>query len=193
MFEAEGSPVYDADAAVHALYGVGGAAVGPVSAAFPGVAPTGAIDRERLGAYVLNSPDALKRLEAIVHPLVAAHRAEFFKDVAKDAVVVLDVPLLFETGGDKGVDAVVVVSAPEAVQRARVLERPGMTAEKFEAIVSRQTPDAQKRALADFVIDTSLGFERAREEVRAVLRALKDPAWRPRRNAALDGSGDAAQ
>ncbi len=197
MFEAEGAPVYDADAAVHALYGVGGAAVAPVSAAFPGVAPEGFIDRERLGAMVLNNPEALKRLEAIVHPLVGAHRAGFFERVAKEPVVVLDIPLLFETGGQSQVDAVAVVSAPAAVQRARVLERSGMTAEKLEAILARQTPDAEKRARADFVIDTGQGFEHAHAQVRAVLKALHDPDWWARRNASpterpLDGPGDAA-
>jgi dephospho-CoA kinase len=182
MFETEGAPVYDADAAVHELYGRGGAAVGPVSAAFPGVAPEGFIDRDRLGSQVLDNPEALKRLEAIVHPLVGAHRAVFFQRVANEPVVVLDVPLLFETGGEAFVDAVAVVSAPAAVQRARVLERAGMTPAKFEAILARQTPDADKRARADFVIDTSRGFERAHEQVRDVLARLRDPAWRARRN-----------
>ena len=180
MFEAEGAPVYDADGAVHALYAAGGAAAPLVEAAFPGVLVAGAVDRTRLGALVLNDPAALKRLEAIVHPLVGAHRQSFFDQArtAGEKVVVLDVPLLFETGGDKAMDAVAVVSAPADVQRQRVLARPGMTAQKLDAILDRQTPDADKRARADFVIDTGGGLEAARAQVRAVLAALADPAWR---------------
>jgi dephospho-CoA kinase len=193
MFECEGAPVYDADAAVHELYGVGGAAVAPVSAAFPGVAPQGFIDRERLAALVLNDREALGRLEAIVHPLVGAHRAGFFERVADEPVVVLDIPLLFETRGEAGVDAVAVVSAPAWIQRSRVLERAGMTVEKLEAILARQTPDDEKRSRADFVIDTSRGFEHAHEQVRDVLRSLHDPAWWAGRKAPLDGGGGAAQ
>jgi dephospho-CoA kinase len=180
MFEAEGAPVYDADGAVHALYAAGGAAAPLVEAAFPGVLVAGAVDRARLGALVLNDPAALKRLEAIVHPLVGAHRQSFFDQArtAGEKVVVLDVPLLFETGGDKAMDAVAVVSAPADVQRQRVLARPGMTAQKLDAILNRQTPDPDKRARADFVIDTGGGLEAARAQVRAVLAALVDPAWR---------------
>jgi dephospho-CoA kinase len=183
MFEAEGAPVYDSDAAVHALYSVGGAAVPHVEKAFPGVVREGAVDRGRLGERVLNDPDALKRLESIVHPLVGAHRQSFFDRAraANDRVVVLDVPLLFETGGDKAMDAVAVVSAPAAMQSERVLDRPGMTPEKLQAILSRQTPDAEKRARADFVIDTSQGLEPARAQVRAVLAALSGPHWRSTR------------
>jgi dephospho-CoA kinase len=183
MFQAEGAPVYDADDAVHALYAAGGAAAPLVAAAFPGVSTEGAVDRARLGARVLNDPEALKRLEAIVHPLVGAHRQAFFNEVsaAGETVVVLDVPLLFETGGDKAMDAVAVVSAPAEVQRQRVLARPGMTVEKFDAILDRQTPDADKRARADFVIDTGGGLEAARAQVHAVLAALADPSWRSNR------------
>jgi dephospho-CoA kinase len=183
MFQAEGAPVYDADDAVHALYAAGGAAAPLVAAAFPGVLTEGAVDRARLGARVLNDPEALKRLEAIVHPLVGAHRQAFFNEVsaAGETVVVLDVPLLFETGGDKAMDAVAVVSAPAEVQRQRVLARPGMTVEKFDAILDRQTPDADKRARADFVIDTGGGLEAARAQVHAVLAALADPSWRSNR------------
>ena len=191
LFEEEGVPVYDADAAVHELYGAGGAAVEPVEAMFPGVAPEGFVDRALLSARVLNDTEALRRLESIVHPLVGAHRKAFFRRAEGEPVVVLDVPLLFETGGHKAMDAVVVVSAPEDLQRRRVLERPGMTAEKLEAILGRQTPDAQKRAGADFVIDTSQGFDSARAQVRSVLEALRDPAFRGRRNASLDEAGDA--
>ena len=175
LFAAEGVPVYDADAAVHALYGKGGAAVAPVGEAFPGVVRDGAIDREALSAQVLGRPEALKTLEAIVHPLVNATRAEFFGAAAEKAadLVVLDIPLLFETGGDKRVDAVVVVTAPAEVQRARVMERPGMTAEKLAAILARQTPDEEKRRRADFVIDTGHGLDSAREQVRQVIAALR--------------------
>ena len=183
MFADEGVPVYDADAAVHALYGLGGAAVEPVEAAFPGVLQDGAIHRGRLGERVLNDPAALKRLEAIVHPLVGAHRQDFFaRAAASDAkIIVLDVPLLFETGGDKAMTAIAVVSAPVPVQRQRVLGRKGMTADKLDAILNRQTPDAEKRARADFVIDTSQGLDAARTRVKAILEALSQPGWRSTR------------
>lgn len=175
MFEAEGVPVYDSDAAVHALYAAGGAAVAPVEAAFPGVVTDGAIDRAKLSAKVVGDPEALAKLEAIVHPLVGAHRIGFFEKAQAEGrdIVVLDVPLLFETGGQKSVDKVVVVSAPAEVQRARVLARPEMTPEKFEAILARQLPDAEKRARADFVIDTGQGVEHARQQVRDLLTLLR--------------------
>lgn len=175
MFEAEGVPVYDSDAAVHALYAAGGAAVAPVEAAFPGVVVDGAIDRARLSAKVVGDPEALAKLEAIVHPLVGAHRIGFFEKAQAEGrdIVVLDVPLLFETGGQKSVDKVVVVSAPPEVQRARVLARPEMTPEKFDAILARQLPDAEKRARADFVIDTGQGVEHARAQVRDLLTLLR--------------------
>jgi dephospho-CoA kinase len=178
MFQAQGVPVYDSDAAVHALYASGGAAVAPVEAAFPGVLVDGAIDRARLSAAVVGDPEALQKLEAIVHPLVGAHRIGFFEDAqaAGHDVVVLDVPLLYETGGDKKVHKVVVVSAPADVQRARVLARPEMTEAKFEAILARQTPDAEKRARADFVIDTGQGLEHARGQVRDILTRLRATA-----------------
>ena len=175
MFEAEGVPVYDADAEVHALYAPGGAAAPPIEAAFPGVTRGGGVDRALLSERVVGDAEAMKRLEAIVHPLVGASRLTFF-EAAREAgadIVVLDIPLLFETGGHKAMDAVVVVSAPPELQRERVLARPGMSPEKFEAILARQTPDAEKRALAHFVIDTSQGLESAREQVRAVLAALR--------------------
>jgi len=175
MFEAEGVPVYDSDAAVHALYAAGGAAVAPVEAAFPGVVVNGAIDRAKLSAQVVGDPEALAKLETIVHPLVGAHRIGFFEKAQAEGheIVVLDVPLLFETGGQKSVDKVVVVSAPPEVQRARVLARPEMTPEKFEAILARQLPDAEKRARADFVIDTGLGLDQARAQVRDLLTLLR--------------------
>jgi len=185
MFAEAGVPVYDADAAVHEIYGVDGAAVNPVEAAFPGVTHEGAVHRGRLSERVLNDPEALKVLERIVHPLVGAHRQGFFEKAAADLapIVVLDVPLLFETGGDKAMTAVAVVTCPPDLQRARVLERPGMTAEKLDAILARQTPDVEKRAKADFVIDTAGGLDAARVQVLAILEALADPGWtsvRPR-------------
>jgi len=181
LFRDAGVPVYDADAAVHALYAPGGAAVAPVEAAFPGVAVEGAIDRRRLSERITADPSALARLEAIVHPLVGAKRAAFL-DEAKDAdVVVLDIPLLFETHMEGLVQAVVVVSAPEALQRSRVLARPGMTEDKLEALLARQTPDAEKRRRADFVIDTAAGIEAAAERVREILATVRGSDWRPKR------------
>jgi dephospho-CoA kinase len=175
IFQAEGVPVYDSDAAVHALYAAGGAAVGPVEEAFPGVVVKGAIARAKLSAAVVGNSEALTMLEAIVHPLVGAHRIGFFETATAEGheIVVLDIPLLFETGGEKKVDKVVVVSAPADVQRTRVLARPEMTPEKFEAILARQTPDAEKRARADFVIDTSQGLDHARDQVRDLLTLLR--------------------
>ena len=175
MFAAEGVPVYDADAEVHALYSRGGAAVEPLEAAFPGVVVDGAVDRTKLSHYVVGKPDELKRLEAIVHPLVGESRVGFFQDaVAKGAdIVILDIPLLFETGGEKRMDAVVVVSAPADLQRERVLARPGMDEAKLDAILARQMADAEKRARAHFVIDTSLGLDEARRQVRDVLTRLR--------------------
>jgi dephospho-CoA kinase len=174
LFEAEGVPVHDADAAVHALYRAGGAGAPVVEKLFPGVLQGGAVDRARLAAAVMDEPEALKRLEAAIHPLVAAERDGFLQaaEASGAKVAVLDIPLLFETGADKLVDAVVVVSAPEAVQRERVLARPGMTEDKLAAILARQTPDAAKRARADFVIDTSRGIDAAREQVRQVLASV---------------------
>lgn len=172
IFAEEGVPVFDADAEVHRLYE--GKAAPLIEAAFPGVAKEGGIDRERLSARVVGDQVTLKKLEAIVHPLVREARREFLAKArasgAKAALV--DIPLLFETAGDEGIDKIVVVSAPEAVQRQRVLSRPGMTEEKFQAILVRQMPDAEKRKRADFVIDTSKGFAAAREDVRAILREL---------------------
>lgn len=172
MFAEEGVPVFDADAAVHRLYE--GEAVPLVEAAFPGSTVSGRIDRDRLSAQVVGRPEALQKLEAIVHPLVReARRAFLDKARAGGAkIAVVDIPLLFETGGHDEVDRIVVVSAPHQVQKSRVLERPGMTEEKFAAILARQTPDAEKRARADFIVDTSQGFDAARESVRAILREL---------------------
>jgi len=177
MFREAGVPVYDADAAVHALYAPGGAAVGPVGEAFPGVVKDGAIDREALRQKVLGDPEALKRLNAIVHPLVGLDRASFFETAKADGadLVVLDIPLLFETGGDRTVDAVVVASAPAQMQRERVLAREGMSPERLDAILAQQTPDAEKRARADFVVDTGRGLEAAREQVAEIIAALRKP------------------
>jgi dephospho-CoA kinase len=175
MFAALGIPTYDSDAAVHSLYGKGGAAVAPIEAAFPGVAVDGCIDRVKLSARVLGGTDALKRLEAIVHPLVGAHQRAFLQDAAAQgaSMVVLDIPLLFETEGHKRVDVTVVVSAPHDVQRDRVLTRPGMTAEKLDAILAKQLADVEKRARADFVVDTSRGLEHARVQVAEIVKALE--------------------
>lgn len=183
MFREAGVPVFDADAAVHALYE--GEAVAPVEAAFPGTAREGAIDRTRLRDRVMGDAAALKRLEALIHPLVRTRREAFLAEARAGGhpVAVLDVPLLFETGGNAEVDAVVVVSAPEAVQKARVLARPGMTDALFSAIVARQMPDADKRARADHVIDTGHGFEAARA---AVARILAECRAMPRQQAAKD-------
>ncbi|HCK85009.1 MAG TPA: dephospho-CoA kinase [Hyphomonadaceae bacterium] len=176
MFAEEGAPVFDSDAAVHALYAPGGAAIAPVEQAFPGVLKSGAIDRAALSARVVGNEAAMKALEAIVHPLVAAAQRDFL-EAAREAgaeCVVLDIPLLLESRKPHAVDKVVVVSAPADVQRARVLARPGMTVEKFEAILARQMPDAEKRARADFVIDTGGALEQTRAQVRSVLDALRE-------------------
>jgi dephospho-CoA kinase len=170
MFRAAGVPVHDADAAVHALYR--GAAVAPVEAAFPGVVVDGAIDRTRLGAIVLGEPARLRELEAIVHPLVRAAEADFLAGVAGLPVAVLDVPLLLETGGQARCHAVVVVSANADVQRARVLARPGMSEAKFEAILAKQMPDAEKRRQAHFIVETDHGFPHAAAQVSAILAAI---------------------
>ncbi|ODT63890.1 MAG: dephospho-CoA kinase [Phenylobacterium sp. SCN 69-14] len=184
MFREAGIPVYDADAAVADLYEAGGAAVAPLEAAFPGVTKDGAVDREALRQRVLGNDEAMSRLNAIVHPLVGADRVRFFKDAEAAGVdmVVLDIPLLYETGGDANMDAVVVVSAPPEQQRERVLARPGMTAERLDAILSRQMHDAEKRARAHFVVDTSRGLEPAREQVAEIIAVMRDPQRRPGRD-----------
>jgi len=178
FFAEQGVPVHDADAVVHRLYE--GQAAAAIEAAFPGTTAGGKVDRDKLAARVLGDSAALKRLEAIVHPLVqeAERRLLTEAEARGEKVAVLDIPLLFETGGEKRVDAVVVVSAPPEVQRSRVLERPGMTVEKLEAIMAKQMPDEEKRRRADFVVDTSRGFEAARADVRAILDAA---ATMPRR------------
>jgi len=172
FFRACAVPVHDADAAVHVLYV--GAAVAPVEAAFPGVAVEGRIDRVRLGAQVVGNDAAMARLEAIVHPLVRAAEAEFLARARAigAALVVLDIPLLFETGGEKRCDAVAVVTAPAAVQRERVLARPGMTQERFAAILARQMPDIEKRRRAHALIETDRGLASASRQVDDLIRAL---------------------
>ncbi len=174
MFVAEGVAVFDSDQAVHELYSRDGAAVAPVESAFPGVTRDGAIDRAELSRRVVGNEAAMKQLERIVHPMVREAQQRFFRAHGGEPVVLLDIPLLFETGRGGEVDRIVVVSAPPEVQRARVLARPGMSAEKFGAILARQTPDAEKRAHADFVIDTGVSLEQTRTQVRAVLDALRE-------------------
>jgi len=169
MFADAGVPVYDADAAVHAVYS--STAVPLVEAAFPGTTTDGKVDRQKLSQRVLGNPEALKKLEQIVHPLLGAHRQKFLEDADKAGapIVLMDVPLLFETGGEKRMDAVIVVSAPAELQRQRVLARENMSQEKLDAILARQMPDAEKRKRADFVVDTSRGLEPVRAEVKDIL------------------------
>jgi dephospho-CoA kinase len=178
FFAEAGVPVHDADAVVHRLYA--GEAAAAIEAAFPGTTAGGKVDRARLAARVLDHPEALRRLEGIVHPLVRDAETRFLADArARGAgVVVLDIPLLLETSGDQRVDAIVVVSAPSDTQRQRMLARPGMTPEKFDALLARQMSDSEKRRHADFVVDTSHGFEAARAQVQEILRAV---ATMPRR------------
>lgn len=178
FFAEEGVPVHDADAAVHRLYE--GEAVPLIEAAFPGTTANGKVDRDKLTKRVLGDKAAIERLEKIVHPLVAEVRERFLSEAAKSGakVAVLDIPLLYETGGDKRCDAVVVVSAPSEVQRKRAFERPGMTDDKLAAILAKQMPDAEKRARADFVVDTSQGFEAARQQVRDILARVAKMANR---------------
>ena len=183
MFREARVPVYDADAAVAALYLKGGAAVEPLEATFPGVTRDGAVDREALRLRVLGDDAAMTRLNAVVHPLLGRDRTDFVLQAKASGadVMVFDIPLLFETGGERNMDAVAVVTAPADVQRTRVLAREGMTPERLDAILSRQIPDADKRARADFVIDTGRGLEPARAEVTRILAALRDPSWTSRR------------
>jgi dephospho-CoA kinase len=172
FFAEAGVPVHDSDAYVHRLYA--GEAVPLIEAAFPGTTTDGRVDREKLAQRVLGDAAALKRLEAIVHPLVRAGTAAFVENAQKSgaAAAVVDIPLLFETGQADSFDAIVVVTAPQEVQRARALARPGMTVEKFESIRAKQMPDAEKRRRADFVVDTSDGMDAARDRVREILAAI---------------------
>ena len=174
MFARLGLPVYDADAAVHRLYEAGGAAVPLIAQAFPGTVIDGRVDRAELTKRVTADKDAFKALENIVHPLVGHQQREFLNQAAEAGaeLVILDIPLLFETGGHARVDAVVVVSAPHDVQRSRVLQRPGMTPDKLDHILSRQVPDAEKRAQAHFVVETEHGLDHAFEQVKNIVSAL---------------------
>lgn len=176
MFVAEGVPVFDADAAVHRLQGPAGAVVAATEAAFPGTTGIGGVDRTALSKAVLGDDAAMKRLEAIVHPAVTAERAAFVAAHADAPLIVFDIPLLFETGGDARVDRVVVVSADASVQRARVLARAGMTADKFLAILARQLPDADKRARADIIIRTDVSLDETRDAVRRAVSCLRAPS-----------------
>jgi dephospho-CoA kinase len=174
FFADEGVPIYDADAAVHRLYE--GAAVPAIEAAFPGTTVDGKVDRTRLAAQVLNDAAALKRLETIVHPLVRHDEAAFLAKAAAEGakVAVLNIPLLFETGGDARCDAVVVVSAPPEIRRARIMSRPGMTDEKLASIVAKQMPDDEKRRRADFVVDTSKDLDSTRTQIHEILRRVAE-------------------
>ncbi|WP_010214508.1 dephospho-CoA kinase [Sphingomonas sp. PAMC 26621] len=172
MFANEGVPVFDADAAVHRLQGEDGRLVGAIEAAFPGSTGREGVDRAKLGPMVLSDPAALKRLEAIVHPAVGEERAAFLAGHADAPIVVFDIPLLFETGGESRVDVIVVVSAPESVQRARVLARAGMTEAKFEAIFQRQLSDGEKVARAHYVVPTGGSLDETRDAVRRIIACL---------------------
>ena len=172
MFERAGVPVFDADAVVRALQGPGGALVERIAAAFPGTAKDGVLDRDALAKVVLEDPALLASLESIVHPAVRDARAAFIAAHKDASALLFDIPLLFETGGDKDFDKVVVVSAPPDIQRERVLKRPGMSAEKFDAILERQMPDADKRERADFVIDTGGDLSTTEAQVRDIIACL---------------------
>ncbi|HZC15314.1 MAG TPA: dephospho-CoA kinase [Caulobacteraceae bacterium] len=180
MFAEEGAPVYDADAEVHRLQGPGGAAVEAIGAAFPGVVKDGAVDRGALGSRVFGDPEALKRLNGIIYPLLGAGRAAFFERAARDGVdaVVLDIPMLFETGGEVRMDAVVVVTAPEHVQRERVLARPGYDPARLDAVLARQMHDSEKQARAHFIVDTGQGLDHARAQVRDIMSRLRAGDWK---------------
>lgn len=176
MFRDAGCPVFDADAAVHKLYAKDGGAVPLIQAVFPDAIKDGAVDRAVLGVHMRSDSLNLKILESFIHPMVGEARAKFIDDARTSGadIIVFDVPLLFETGGDKHVDKIVVVTAPANVQRERVLARPGMSVDLFESLLARQMPDAEKRAKADFLIFTDKGLEPAREQVQAVLTTLRD-------------------
>ena len=172
MLRGLGVPVFDADAAVHQLQGPGGACIEPIERAFPGTTGANGVDRQKLGAAVFGNPEALKVLERIVYPEVAELRRTFLADNAGARLIVFDIPLLFEKAGEHGLDAVVVVSAPPEMQRERVLARPGMTAEKFEQILKLQVPDADKRARADYVIDTGVSLAETRHAVQQLIHSI---------------------
>jgi dephospho-CoA kinase len=173
LFAAEGLPVHDADAAIAQLYGPGGAAVEAIGRTFPGTIKNGAVDRAALSALVLKDAAALQKLERLVHPLVEAQRQKFLRETIAP-IILFDIPLLFETGADEEMDAIVVASAPEATQRARVLARPGMTVEKFESLKARQMDDAEKRQQAHYVVMTDKGLDHAREQVKMILADIRN-------------------
>jgi len=180
LFAEAGVPVYDADATVHKVYE--GEAVPAIEAAFPGATADGKVDRARLSAQVVNDPTAIKRLEGIVHPMLRAYHQKFLDDAEQSGapVAVVDVPLLYETGGEKRVDAVVVVTTTPEIQRERILARANMTQEMLDTILARQLPDAEKRKRADFVVDTSHGLDPVRARIRDILtEAVKMPRRRP--------------
>ena len=174
MFAKRGLPVFDADAEVRRLQGEGGALVGPIGILFPQSMKDGRINREALSRAVIGNPEALARLESIVHPEVRAARDRFIAANSDAAIIVFDIPLLFETGGQGVADKLIVVSAPAEVQRRRVLARPGMTSAKLDGILARQMPDAEKRARADFVVDTSGTLDETEAQVDAIIACLKD-------------------
>ena len=173
MFEAEGVPIFDADAEVRAMQGPEGVLLDAIEKTFPGSTGREGVDRDALGKLVFGNPDKLAELEAIVHPAVAKKRADFLAENAQASLILFDIPLLFERGGDAAVDVVVVVSATAELQRERVLARPGMTAEKFDHILGLQTPDAEKRERADHIIDTSTSLAETEEQVRSIIQMLK--------------------
>lgn len=174
MFEEEGVPVFDADAAVHMLQGPGGLLVEKIEAEFPGTTGPNGVDRQKLGAVVLGNRDRLAVLESIIHPAVAQMRGKFLADHADKDIIVFDIPLLFEKGGHQAVDSILVVSAPPEQQRSRALARPGMTAEKFESILKLQVPDGEKRNRADHIIDTGQSLAHTRDQVRILVKNLRD-------------------
>ena len=185
MLRDENVPVFDADAEVHRLQAKGGDCVAAIAVSFPGTTGAdGGIDRAKLGPMVLGRPDALKKLEAILHPAVGRSRADFLSQHADARMICFDIPLLFETKGEGNVDVIIVVSAPPAVQRARVLSRPNMTADKFESILKLQTPDAEKRARADFIIENHGSLSETRAQLRGILAKVNEnyAKWLARRN-----------
>ncbi len=175
IFAGEGVAVFDADAMVHILQGPNGALVRQIEAAFPGTTGVNGVDRAALGALVLGEPDKLKQLESIIHPAIAEERARFLGAHQNDDMLVFDIPLLFEKGGAEHVDVIVVVSAPADMQKSRVLQRPGMTQDKFDSILKLQMPDAEKRSRADHVIDTGTSLEQTGANIRKLIKSLRIP------------------
>lgn len=188
-----GVPIYDADAEVHKLYARGGAAVAPIARVFPFAVRDGAVDRAKLSELLRADPGAVARLEKIVHPLVRRIQEQFLRNLRlrRAPVAVLDIPLLFETGGERRCDAVIVVSAPAYLQRQRVLRRPGMSGEKLDLLLGRQMPDALKRRRADFVVNTNRSYRETLIELRRILAELRSPGWRQRKKThRIRGAGE---